>query len=229
MTATAGARPRLVVAVVGVGTDVGKTWVAAAVLAALRAQGVAVAARKPVQSFDPTADTTDADTLGRATGEPPTVVCPPARSYPLALAPPIAADRLGRPPIRLADLVAELGWPPAVDVGIVETVGGLRSPLAHDGDSADLVRAIGADHVILVADAALGAINGVRLATSALTAPTTVMLNRFDPYDLVHETNRVWLSERDGFTVVTDVDGCVTAVRTAGRSGRRSGGGKLPG
>jgi dethiobiotin synthetase len=229
MNVAAGARPRLVVAVVGVGTDVGKTWVAAAVLAALRDEGTLVAARKPVQSFDVTANSTDADTLGRATGEPPATVCPPARWYPLAMAPPIAADRLGRPAIRLADLVAELVWPPAADVGIVETVGGLRSPLAHDGDSADLVRAIAPDHVILVADAALGAINAVRLTASALAAPATVMLNRFDPHDLVHETNRAWLVERDGFTVVTDVHGCVAAVRAAWESSRGSDGGTLPG
>jgi dethiobiotin synthetase len=229
MKVAAGPRPRLVVAVVGVGTDIGKTWVAAAVLATLRDEGTVVAARKPVQSFDVTADSTDADTLGRVTGEPPATVSPPARWYPLAMAPPIAADRLGRPAIRLADLVAELVWPPAVDVGIVETVGGVRSPLAHDGDSADLVHAIACDHVILVADAALGAINAVRLTASALAVPTTVMLNRFDPHDVVHETNRAWLVERDGFAVVTDVRGCVAAVRAAWESSRGSDGGKLPG
>ena len=36
--------------------------------------------------------------------------------------------RLGRPPFTVADLVGELGWPPGVEVGLVETVGGPRSP-----------------------------------------------------------------------------------------------------
>ena len=46
-------RPRRLVAVVGTGTDVGKTWVSARVLRDLRAAGLRVAARKPAQSFDP--------------------------------------------------------------------------------------------------------------------------------------------------------------------------------
>jgi dethiobiotin synthetase len=206
----------LLVAVVGTGTDVGKTWVTAAVLAKLRAGGLSVAARKPVQSFAPGDGATDAEELGRATGEPAAVVCPLHRWYPLAMAPPIAAERLGQAPVRLDELVAELAWPAAVDVGMVETVGGLRSPLADDADSADLVRAVGADQVLLVADAGLGAINAVRQSADALGGiPLTVMLNRFQDADVVHESNRAWLVERDGLRVVTDVDSCVTTLRRA--------------
>jgi len=59
------------------------------------------------------------------------------RWYPLPLAPPMAADRLGLPPIHLDDLVSELGWPDGVQVGLVETAGVAGSPIAHDGDGAD--------------------------------------------------------------------------------------------
>jgi dethiobiotin synthetase len=55
-----------------------------------------------------------------------------------------------------------------VDVGLVETAGGVRSPQADDGDVLDLVAAIAPDHVILVADAGLGTINAVRLSVAAL-------------------------------------------------------------
>ena len=55
-------------AVAGTGTEVGKTFVAAAVLQWLRDRGHPVAARKPVQSFAPGDPSTDAHVLARATG-----------------------------------------------------------------------------------------------------------------------------------------------------------------
>ena len=42
-----GTRPDLLIAVVGTGTEVGKTWVSAHLLRDLRAEGHRVAARKP--------------------------------------------------------------------------------------------------------------------------------------------------------------------------------------
>ena len=45
------ARPHRLVAVIGTGTDVGKTWVTARVIGELRETGSSVAARKPAQSY----------------------------------------------------------------------------------------------------------------------------------------------------------------------------------
>ena len=185
------------VAVVGTGTDVGKTWVGAHLLAGLRAAGCSVAARKPAQSFDPAEDPSsrDAAVLGSASGEAPETVCHPERWYEVALAPPMAADELGRSSFGIADLMAELCWPEPVqngrpvDVGLVETAGGLRSPLAADGDCLDLCTALAPDLVLLVADAGLGTINVVRLTADALAVldvPVVVVLNRFDPAVVVH-------------------------------------------
>jgi dethiobiotin synthetase len=156
--------------VAGTGTEVGKTWVAARLLEAWRRAGLSVAARKPAQSFAVGSGPTDAEVLAAASGEDPLSVCPPARSYPVAFAPPMAASALGLPPPTLAELVGELAWPdPAVDVGLVETAGGVRSPQADDGDVIDMVSAIAPDHVVLVADAGLGTINAIRLSLGALT------------------------------------------------------------
>ena len=134
---------------VGTGTEIGKTWVGAAVLSSLHSRGVFVAARKPVQSFDTTdAAPTDADVLAHATGEHPNYVCPEHRSYAAALAPPMAAAVLVRPEFTVAQLVTELRWPsPRPTVRWVETVGGVRSPIAFDGDSADLCAALDPDLV----------------------------------------------------------------------------------
>jgi dethiobiotin synthetase len=202
-----------VVAVVGTGTDIGKTWVAARLLTGLRAAGLGVAARKPAQSFHPDDDPAgrDAAVLGAATGEPVDEVCPPHRWYETAMAPPMAAESLGRPPFAIDDLMAELIWPDrAVDVGLVETAGGVRSPLAADGDCLDYCAALAPDLMVLVADAGLGTINAVRLSAEAM-APlgiaTVVVLNRFDAGAVLPQRNLEWLRDRDGRQVLTTPGG----------------------
>jgi dethiobiotin synthetase len=204
-----GPRPAVLVLVAGTGTDVGKTWVAARLLEAWRAAGLSVAARKPAQSFAPGAGPTDAVVLAAASGEDPAVVCLSGRSYPVPLAPPMAADALGLRRPTVVDLVGELAWPdPAVDVGLVETAGGVRSPQADDGDVIDIVSAVAPHHVVLVADAGLGTINAVRLSLAALTdggrsgRPTPfVVLNRFDASSDLHRRNLAWLRDVDAVSV----------------------------
>jgi dethiobiotin synthetase len=196
---------------------VGKTWVGTRLLTELRARGRTVAARKPAQSFDVDhagdrlGGATDAELLGAASGEHPGDVCQPFRSYHRALAPPIAAEALGLPAFRVSDLVRELDWPGAgADVGLVETAGGVRSPQADDGDVCDLVAALGPDVVVLVADAGLGTINGIRMSVDALAGSRgaspamvlAVVLNRFDGRHEIHRRNRAWLEGRDGYPIV---------------------------
>lgn len=205
-------RPARLVLVLGTGTGVGKTWVAAALAASLREGGASVAARKPVQSFEPGSGPTDADVLAAATAEAPTDVCPPHRWYEAALAPPIAAEALGRAPFALADLMGELRWPAGAGVGLVEGVGGPRSPLAADADNAALARALRPDATVLVADAGLGAINAVLLAVEALPHQPVVFLNRFDPHDPVHAGNLAWLEKQSGLQVATTTGDLPTAV-----------------
>jgi dethiobiotin synthetase len=116
----------------------------------------------------------------------------------------MAAEVLGRPPFGVGDLLEELSWPAdRVDVGLVETAGGVRSPLAADGDGAALSRALAPDLSVLVADAGLGTINAVRLTVEVLDGPCVVVLNRFNPSSDLHSRNVVWLRERDGLRVVT--------------------------
>jgi dethiobiotin synthetase len=204
-----------VVAVVGTGTDIGKTWVAARLLGDLRAAGLHVAARKPAQSFDPADDPADLDAavLAAATHETAEDVCPPHRWYETAMAPPMAAAALQRPPFTIDELIAEVRWPPDMaDVGLVETAGGLRSPLAADGDCLDFCAALVPDVVVLVADAGLGTINAVRLNVDVLAplgVPTVVVLNRFDDASDLHRRNLEWLRRQDALGV-GDVLGVLT-------------------
>jgi dethiobiotin synthetase len=202
-----------VIGVIGTNTEVGKTWVAAQLLATLKLRGTRVAARKPVQSYGPDDINTDAALLAGASGEDVADICPAHRCYPLALAPPMAARILGRGPLLMQEIVDEIHWPAGIDIGFVETVGGARSPLACDGDSMDLLRRLKVDELLLVADAELGTINAVRLTLAQVgTTPTLVFLNRFDANNQLHELNRRWLSEQDGLTVITDVRSLAVAV-----------------
>ena len=207
------ARPAHVAFVAGTGTEVGKTWVASAVLGRLRADRRRVSARKPAQSFDAGEGSTDADVLAAATGETPHDVCPAHRWYARALAPPMAAAALGAPAFAVRDLVEELDWPDGVDVGLVEGAGGPRSPIAADGDNVALAGAIAPDLVLLVADAGLGVINAVRLSVDAFApAPVVVVLNRYDTTDAVHQCSRDWLTARDGFDVVVGPEAATARI-----------------
>jgi dethiobiotin synthetase len=195
-------RPERVVLVLGTGTEVGKTWVAARLIEQLRKDGRRVAVRKPVQSFVP-GERTDAEVLADASGEHPEEVCPPHRWYGLAMAPPMAVEVLGGAAFTISDLMRELSWPDGVEVGFVEGVGGVRSPLAADGDALALADALRPDIVLLVADAGLGVLNLVRLSAGAVDHPVVLVHpNRFDPADDLHRRNKEWL-ERDGLSIET--------------------------
>jgi dethiobiotin synthetase len=205
MPERARASGRAILVVSGTGTEVGKTWVAARLLAALRRDGVRAVARKPVQSFEPGSGPTDAEVLAAATGQKPHAVCRPERWLPCAMAPPMAADALGLPSFTVADLRTGLAMPTRGLV-VVEGVGGPRSPLAADGDTVDLAEMLKADAILLVADAGLGAINAVRLAVAPF-APrrVVVFLNRFDPDHEVHRRNLAFLRDHDGIDVVSAI------------------------
>jgi dethiobiotin synthetase len=201
-------------------TGVGKTWLTVELALGLQARGLLVAIRKPVQSFDPGDRTTDADLLAEAGGEDPLVVCPGHRRYPLAMAPPMAADALDAPPIKLAELIDELELP-AAGVALIEGVGGPRSPLAHDGDTVDLARAVAAERVMLVANPGLGTINTTLLAVAAFDGiDVTVFLNRFDETNSLHAANRRWLAERAHLDVAmgpSDLIARMTKTKTEDR------------
>ena len=212
--------PDLTIVVTGTGTEVGKTWVAARLARGLRELGIAVAARKPVESFAPNETETDAEVLAGATGEPAVVVCPPHRRYPVPMAPPMAAEVLGRERFTISDLVEELE-PAEAAVLVVEGAGGPRSPLAADGDTVAIADALDADLYVLVAESGLGAINAVLCCAAPLAPrPVTVYLNRYDAADDVHRRTATWLSDKEGMEVFFDVRSL--AERVAGATAMRS-------
>ena len=214
-------RPDRLIAITATGTEVGKTWVAARLAESAVRTGLRVAARKPVQSFEPDdGDTTDAEILARATGEQPDIVCPKQRWYPKAVAPPMAAAVLGLPRFTIDDLVKEITWPPETQLGIVEGVGGIHSPLADDGDTLDLLDTLRPDLVVVVADARLGAINMIRLTAGVLRHhPFVVHINRYDSGDELDGLTLRWLTERCQMIVTTTIEELARLAISADEAG----------
>lgn len=170
--------------VTGTDTGVGKTEVAAALVAGWRARGLDVGAMKPAQSGGADGLPTDSDRLREAAGgtDPAGLVCPYSLSAPLA---PAVAARLEGVEISFAHVMAcaaELARRHAAL--IVEGAGGLLVPLTGSHTFADLAVALGMP-VLVVARAGLGTVNHTALTCEALRSRglviAGVVLNRTSP------------------------------------------------
>lgn len=160
--------------VAGAHTDVGKTHVAAALIRAARARGLACDAFKPVLSgFEP-ARWAESDAgrllaaLGR--GEEGLDAVSPLR-FAAPLAPPLAARREGVR-LELDEILARCrAWldTSSAELRLLEGAGGLMSPVAEDGLALDLPARLGLPS-ILVGGGYLGAVSHVLTALEVMRA-----------------------------------------------------------
>lgn len=217
-------RPDHLYVITGTATEIGKTWVGANLALELRRRGTSVGARKPVQSFDPEQiGLTDAEALARATGASPDEVCSQSHTYALPLAPPMAAAQLHQPSPALDAIIDSCTFDRQLDVGLVEGIGGLHSPLAENGDTLDLIDALKPRWVIVVAEARLGVLHDVKAVSTSLgSRPHIIHLNRFDGADAVHRLNHGWLLDHghEVTTTIADLADALTAA-TLGEPGYR--------
>lgn len=161
--------------VTGTGTNVGKTVVAGAIAAALRADGRPVAVHKPVLTgLDVAAKPAwppDHELLAGAVGAEPTMVAPHRFGPPVS--PHLAAELAGRP-LRARELVAAARTAGRDRFLVVEGVGGLLVPLTATFCIRDLAVALGLT-VVVAASPDLGTINHTLLTLEAArTAGLTV-------------------------------------------------------
>ena len=159
--------------ITGTGTDIGKTWLACALLRHWRAQGLRPAAVKPVLSgFDPAAvQSSDAALLLDALGSEPGARSLDAMSpwrYAAALSPDMAAALEGRQ-VPFESVVAFTRRAAADSPGplLVEGVGGVMVPLDHRHTVRDWIAASGLPSV-LVAGSYLGSLSHTLTALEAL-------------------------------------------------------------
>jgi len=159
--------------VTSTGTDVGKTFVMARLIAELRAASRSVRALKPVTSGFDAANAAESDTgvLLDALGLPLTPanldeVSPWRFAAPLS--PDMAAARERRA-IPFAELVEFCRAPRAADVTLIEGIGGVMVPLDAEHTVLDWIAELGAP-VLLVAGSYLGTLSHTLTAVAALRA-----------------------------------------------------------
>jgi dethiobiotin synthetase len=226
--------------VTGTDTGVGKTILSAALLAAMRSQGLTVRAHKPVVTGldEPTAsdlDTSlgewppDHELLGRVAGMPASEVAP--RRYGPAVSPHLAAALAGEhpdPARMLADALDAIkasGPPPAQT--IVEGVGGLLAPLASDYTVLDFAVELGLP-VLIASRPGLGTINHTLLTLwTARAAGLNVRAVVLTPWP-EHPTE-MERSNRDTIASLGEVDvEVLEPVTTAETSELARAGSRLP-
>ena len=161
------ARP-IRVAVVGTGTGVGKTHFSVALLHALSLQGRSAVGLKPVESG---LGSEESDAARLAAASTFHVKHPAPYGFPDAVSPHLAARRVGVQidPARIVDWVSACSAPWT----IIETAGGLLSPLAPALTNLDLVKLLEPDLVLLVGVDRLGVLHDVAACLLALAADPT--------------------------------------------------------
>jgi len=156
--------------VTAVGTDIGKTHVAVALITELRRQGRPVGAFKPVVSGYDGLTGSDSGRLLEALGRPASdldAITPLRFSAPLA---PSSAARLEGQVIehaRLVRLCREKLDESGDAILIIEGAGGVMSPLAEGATNLDLMEGLGLP-ALLVTGSYLGAISHTLTALTAL-------------------------------------------------------------
>ncbi|HWN32641.1 MAG TPA: dethiobiotin synthase [Pseudonocardia sp.] len=158
-----------VLVVSGTGTGVGKTVVVAALAALEIAAGRRVAVLKPAQTGVTMDELGDLGEIRRLVGETDALTTRELARYPDPLAPATAAARVGRPPVRPAQVVqAVQELAEDHDLVLVEGAGGLLVRLTPEATLADVAAALDAP-VLVVAAAGLGTLNHTALTTEVLT------------------------------------------------------------
>lgn len=193
--------------VTGTDTGVGKTVVAAAVVAALRARGEAVRALKPViTGLDDPPDTwpRDHEMLARAAGSSPDEVA--LIGYGPPVSPHLAAELADRPvdPGALVGEILAAGEDGAVLV--VEGAGGLLVPLNGEYDMRSLAGDLGLG-VVIAARPGLGTINHTLLTLDAARASglrvAGVVLTPWASPGALEESNRTTIAALGDVEVAT--------------------------
>jgi dethiobiotin synthetase len=192
--------------VTGTDTEVGKTIVAAAIVAALVANGLRVAAFNPaVTGLDePTADPwpRDHELLGMLTAADPATVTP--RTFGPAVSPHLAAEHTGTPLDPAALVAAARKAGEDADALIVEGVGGLLVPLTMGYAIRDFALDLGLE-LVIAARPGLGTINHTLLTLeSARGAGLTVRAVVLGPWPV--QPSAIEVSNRDTIAALGQVE-----------------------
>jgi dethiobiotin synthetase len=204
--------------VTGTDTGVGKTVLAAAIVASLRERGIAVRALKPlITGLDSPADPDwppDHELLARVAGCTPGEVV--VAAYGPAVSPHLAAELAGGEPPSLARLSSGVRAAASPEtVLVVEGVGGLLVPLGPDADVRALACELGLA-LVIAARPGLGTINHTLLTLEAargagLEVAGVVLTPWPDHPDVIQRSNLATIARLGAVEVATL--GAVAAAR----------------
>lgn len=199
-----------IVIIAGTDTEVGKTFVGAALARRLKDQGFDVIAVKPVESgVGPDVGPNEDGVLLAAAARQDSPTCALQRLR-APLAPPDAAD-LERVTLEPGRWVGQIrGWAQVHQMVLVEGAGGLMSPLTWNENALTLARRLGA-RVLLVASDKLGTINHTLLCMRALESENIslagIVLSAPQEVDRSTGRNLAALAKLSGFRRITSVPG----------------------
>ncbi|MEX3941537.1 dethiobiotin synthase [Paraburkholderia sp. BR10937] len=208
--------------VTGTDTEIGKTFVSAALLRGFAHAGLRATALKPIAAGADERDgvwhNEDADQLDAAAS----VLLPPAIRTPFLLKEPAAphiAAALEGVTLDMARIVdCYEAARERADAVVVEGVGGFRVPLTATEDTADLAVALGLP-VVLVVGMRLGCISHALLTAEAIAARGLTLAgwvaNRIDPAMTFPEENIAALRERLSVQYGAPLVGVVPHMRGA--------------
>jgi dethiobiotin synthetase len=186
----------------GTGTGVGKTWLACELVRALRSRGHRPLGLKPIESGVTDPNATDGALLARSTFDQreranALELSAPYR-FPDPVSPHLAARRVGRDisvdaALRYVREQESAARASAFDVCVIETAGGLFSPLSPGVTNWDLAQALTPAKWLLVAPDALGVLHDVTATLLAARArgrlPDVIALCAARPADASTGTN----------------------------------------
>jgi len=186
MSGTRAGSPATTVFITGTDTDVGKTFVATALLRSVAAGGLRVVGMKPVATGSPSgaAPAGDAALLLAAGNVAADLAHVAPFSYAPPIAPHVAAEHAGRPISLDAIAAAHAALAAEADLVVVEGAGGAFVPLGPRMDMLDIAVRLRAP-VLLVVGVRLGCINHALLSALAVRARGLELIgwvaNRIDP------------------------------------------------
>jgi dethiobiotin synthetase len=198
--------------VTGAGTDIGKTWAAAQLLAHWRRAGLATEAVKPVATgYDPARpEDSDAAALLLALGRPVSAATVEAMT-PIRLRAPLSPDQAARREgVRISARSAAAICRPMIGSAegpvLVEGAGGVMTPLNDSETMLDLILELGLPSIFL-AGSYLGAISHALTGLAAMRArgaPVALVLVNETPDSTVdlHETADTLQSHAQGTPVL---------------------------
>jgi len=150
------------VVIVGTGTEIGKTHAAVALVSAFARRGLDTVGLKPVESGVHLAQP-DSARLALVSSRRPS---PSPYAFPDPVSPHLAARRAGIS-IEL-DVITRWVAEHTAEVLVIETAGGLFSPLSDSLTNLDLVRQLAPRSVLIVAPDRLGVLHDLRACLTAI-------------------------------------------------------------